>query len=283
MGPCMGVRRGLDLARELLAREGSAFSLGPLIHNPRVVARLEEKGLVPLGKDELDERLQGRTVILRAHGVSPQVRDRLLSLGARLVDATCPRVIDSQQRAAAYARRGYTVVVAGDPAHGEVVGIGGHAAAAAARDGAWAVVGSPAEAESLELSGPVAVIAQTTIRQEEYRAICAVLARRCPVVEVLDSICPATADRQRALAELARDSDALLVVGGRDSANTRRLLASAAEMGAPCWLVERAEEIPEELFRYERVGLASGASTPDDLVDEIEEYLARRSGPAPER
>ncbi len=278
MGPCMGVKRGLDLARSLAGSEGMVYTLGPLIHNPQAVAELREEGVVPLSEAELDGRVAGTTVVIRAHGVAPELRSRIGRLGGRVVDATCPRVIASQKRAAAYARKGWTVVIAGDRDHGEVEGIAGHAREAGGSDRSWAVVGSADEAEALQVEGPVAVIAQTTIRAEEYRAICEVLSRRFSVIEIVDSICPATAERQEALAELARACDAIVVVGGRNSANTSRLYRAAAELGKAAWLIERAAELPPEIFGFERVGLTSGASTPDSYVDEVEERLAR--GPA---
>lgn len=277
MGPCMGVKRGLDLARSLAGSEGSVYTLGPLIHNPQAVAELRDQGVVPLSEDELDERVAGRTVVIRAHGVAPELKARIVELGGRVVDATCPRVIASQRRAAAYAQKGWTVVIAGDRDHGEVAGIAGHARESGGSDRSWAVVGSADEAETLQAEGPVAVIAQTTIRAEEYRAICEALSRRFPVIEIVDSICPATAERQEALAELARVCDAILVIGGRNSANTSRLHRAAVELGKPAWLIERAAELPPEIFGYGRVGLTSGASTPDSYVDEVEERLARGS------
>jgi len=278
MGHCMGVKRGIDLALEAARTEGPVFSLGPLIHNPQAVAQLRDRGVEPLSEKELDGRVDGKTVVIRAHGVAPEIRRRIAELGGRVVDATCPRVIASQQRAAAYAKRGWTVIIAGDRDHGEVAGIAGHAREASGSNDSWAVVGSPAEAETVSASGSVAVIAQTTIREEEYRAICAVLSRRFAVAEVVDSICPATAERQRALADLAADCDAIVVVGGKNSANTRRLHAAARELGLRSWLIERPEELPAEIYNFERVGLTAGASTPDSLVDEVEERLA--AGPA---
>jgi 4-hydroxy-3-methylbut-2-en-1-yl diphosphate reductase len=134
-------------------------------------------------------------------------------------------------------------------------------------------VGSPREAELLDAEGPVAVIAQTTIKQEEYAAICEALARRFPVLEVVDSICPATEERQAALAALAAETDAVVVVGGRNSANTTRLLGTARGLGKPAWHVETAAELPRELLDFARVGLTAGASTPERLVDEIEAAL----------
>lgn len=287
LGRCMGVRRAVDLALALAdearaSGAGPVFSLGPLIHNPQAVAELESRGILPLGPGELDGRLRGKAIVIRAHGVPPELRARLEELGARIVDATCPRVIASQRKAAALAAAGRIVVLAGDRDHAEIAGIAGHTRAAGARD--CPVVGSPEEAGRLELpeGAPVAIIAQTTIKEEEYREICEALRARRPDLEVVDSICPATEERRAALAELARGCDAIVVVGGRNSANTSRLLGSALALGKPAWLVETAAELPPEVFSRERVGLTAGASTPDELVAEVEAALlagGREPGP----
>jgi 4-hydroxy-3-methylbut-2-enyl diphosphate reductase len=265
LGRCMGVRRALDLALSTAEseKERPVYTLGPLIHNPQTVAKLGDRGVVSLGEGEIDERVAGKAVVIRAHGVPPTLRERILSFGAHVVDATCPRVLASQARAAYFAARGWTVVIAGDRDHGEVVGIAGHAPGSL-------IVASPEEAERVRAEGPVAVIAQTTIKDEEYDAICAVLSRRFPVLEVVDSICPATEERRRALAELASEVDAIVVVGGRNSANTTRLFTTALALSRPTWQVETAAELPPAVFAHARVGLTAGASTPESIIDEVE-------------
>jgi 4-hydroxy-3-methylbut-2-en-1-yl diphosphate reductase len=270
LGRCMGVQRAVGLALDTAGREsGPVFTLGPLIHNPQAVRELADKGVVAISEAELDGRVEGRPVVIRAHGVPPELRERLASLGARVVDATCPRVLASQRRARDFALRGYAVVIAGDAGHGEVTGIAGYAPGAV-------VVGGPDEARAAPLHGPIALIAQTTIKKEEYEAIRAALAERFPLLEVVDSICPCTEDRLDALADLAAEVDAIVIVGGRNSANTARLLATARGLGKPAWLVETAEELPEEAFGYARVGLSAGASTPERLILEVEEALLSR-------
>jgi 4-hydroxy-3-methylbut-2-enyl diphosphate reductase len=283
MGRCMGVKRAVDMALAAAAKEGAegVFTLGPLIHNPQAVAELEAAGVRALSEAELGSHdssgialVAGKTVVIRAHGVPPALRGRLSELGARVIDATCPRVLASQRKAAAYAARGWKVVIAGDEGHGEVVGIAGQAPGAV-------VVGGPEEARAFEAKGkdgeqvPVVLIAQTTIKKEEYEAIRSVLAERFPLLEVVDSICPCTEDRLRALAALAAEVEAIVIVGGRNSANTARLLATARELAKPAWLVETAAELPEEVFGFARVGLSAGASTPERLIAEVEAKLLR--------
>jgi 4-hydroxy-3-methylbut-2-enyl diphosphate reductase len=268
MGRCMGVKRAVDLALKAAAAAGESavFTLGPLIHNPQAIAELERKGVSVLGEGDLDERVAGSVVIIRAHGAPPELLGRLKDLGATIVDATCPRVLASQRKARDFHAKGYTVVLAGDLNHGEVAGIVGQAPGAL-------VVGGAEEAAAVAKgikSGKVALLAQTTIGAGEYAAIRAELEALHPSLVVVDSICPATEERQDALAGLARSVDAIVVVGGKDSANTQRLYRTAASLGLPAWLVETAAELPEELYGIERVGLTAGASTPDGLVDEVE-------------
>jgi 4-hydroxy-3-methylbut-2-enyl diphosphate reductase len=283
LGRCMGVRRAVDLA--LKTAEGlpagntaPVYTLGPLIHNPKTVEELARKGIHSIRAEgegfavdggaglpsSID--LRGATVIIRAHGVPPALRQRLEAAGASIVDATCPRVLASQRKAREYAEKGWTVVIAGDRDHGEVAGIAGFAPGAI-------IVGSAAEAAAVEAKGPVALIAQTTIRAGEYAAIREALASRLSVLEVVDSICPATAERLSALAELAKECEALVVVGGHNSANTLRLHATALDLGRPAWLVEGPEELPPEVARYASVGVTAGASTPDEAIEAVETRL----------
>jgi 4-hydroxy-3-methylbut-2-enyl diphosphate reductase len=280
LGRCMGVRRAVELAMKAAGSDAQGkaegvFTLGPLIHNPQTVAELEAKGIFAvesagdgLFKDGAGRivELAGAAVVIRAHGVPPLLREALGQAGAKVLDATCPRVLASQRRAQDYAQRGWTVVIAGDRDHGEVTGIAGFAPKAF-------IVGSPEEASAVESEGPVALIAQTTIKVEEYAAIRAALSRKFPVLEVVDSICPATGERQKALADLARECEAIVVVGGRNSANTTRLLATARELGRPAWLVEGPQELPPELARYASVGVTAGASTPDEAIEAVEQAL----------
>ena len=211
MGRCMGVKRAVDLALRAAESAGASrvYTLGPLIHNPQAIAELERKGVSVLGEDDLDGRVSGSVVIIRAHGAPPSLMKRLESLGATIVDATCPRVLASQRKARDFHARGYTVVLAGDLNHGEVAGIVGHAPGAL-------VVGNASEAAEIArniVGDKVALLAQTTIGAKEYAAIRARLEAAHPSVVVVDSICPATEERQEALAELARSVDAIVVVG----------------------------------------------------------------------
>ena len=284
-GFCMGVRQAVEIAlRESAEAGGQVYTLGPLIHNPVVLEEMKKRGIGILEENELvpmelvPPLPQNSCVIIRAHGVSPLVEEKLVRLGAHVLDATCPHVKESQKKARSFAEKGYGIFLAGEEKHAEIAGIRGYIEAGSGASFCF-VVGSPAEAEAAaELcrgkgDAGTALLGQTTISPEEYRAIGEVITRYFPGLEIVNTICGAAAKRQAALRELCGRVDAVIIAGGRESANTRRLLSLALELGKPAWLVERPEELPREIGAYGTVGLSAGASTPDSLIAVIEEVL----------
>lgn len=283
LGMCMGVRRAETLARQAAefgkVRGKRVFTYGPLIHNPQAVEGLQAVGAKALDVEafeegRLDDIAADSIVVIRAHGAPPKTFEHLASLGAEIVDATCPRVLQSQEKARKLSDEGYSVVIAGDRAHAEVAGLLGQAPDAL-------VVEDVLEAEQVAkklASQKVALIAQTTIKKSEYEAIAEKFSLHCRQLLAVESICPATVDRQTALAALARQVDALVIVGGKGSANTQRLFLAARESGKPSWHIETATELPDVIFSYERIGLTAGASTPDFMVDEVERFLMNGAG-----
>ena len=279
LGYCMGVRRAVETA-ELACSENPGkriYTLGPLIHNNSALEALAEKGVNVLKEDASDLVTDGHdsVVIVRAHGVPPVVIENLQKKGVTVIDATCPRVLSSQKRAADYAKKGCTVFLAGDKNHGEVVGISGYARASGAE---CIVIEHKEDAEAVKhVPEKSVLLSQTTISKNEYDAIAAVLKAKNQNLVVLNTICPATNERQNALIELCKNVDGILVIGGRHSANTKRLLRTAQELCAHAALIETAEEIPEEFFTLNRVGLTAGASTPDFVIDSVENALIEHS------
>ena len=282
LGFCMGVSRAVEMARRASGRKGSVFTLGPLIHNPLVLEELKSRGVGILGDESLSKgRIpDNSTVIIRAHGIPPYAEAALRGRNLQVLDATCPRVKKNQKTARDFAEKGYWIFLAGEKNHGEIIGIRAYI-----ESSRCSVVADPAEAEAaaaaLSKAGGVdraVLMAQTTISPEEYRAVGESIMRFFPALEILDTICGATEERQRSLRDLCGRVDAVITIGGRDSANTRRLYSVAAEMGKPAWIAESPEEIPAEIENYRTVGLCAGASTPESLIDEIEKAL-NRSGP----
>ena len=276
LGYCMGVRRAVEAVYRALAKypDKTVYTYGPLIHNPVTIRLLEAKGVRIVNPDEelKSQIIPDSPIIIRAHGIAPQKRQELIGCGAIIIDATCPRVIASQLRAAQYSQKGYTVILAGDKNHGELIGIKGYALSVP--NSQCITVQTAAEAEKLQYDGaPTVLIAQTTIKREEYRAIAEILNSKILDLTILETICPATDERQEALLKLVEEVDAILVIGGGNSANTRRLLQTAIDSDKPAWLAESADDIPQDVYQYGTIGLAAGASTPDSSIDAIEKQL----------
>ena len=277
----MGVRRAVDLASAEAGRAGgqSVYTLGPLIHNPDVLADLENRGVKAVDEPpSADGAVNSGVLIIRAHGISPEIEKKLRNGGFRVVDATCPKVKASQLKVKELADAGYCLFLAGEAEHAEIAGISGYA-----KDAPFcAVVGGAEEAEKAALrlldtgkDVKTALWGQTTISPEEYEIIGAAVKKHFPNLEVIDTICAAAADRRQALRELLNQADAVIIAGGEKSANTRRLLSAAQESGKPCALVEKASKIPPVFRSYGVVGISAGASTPDSVIDEIERELMK--------
>jgi 4-hydroxy-3-methylbut-2-enyl diphosphate reductase len=264
------------------ASKPPVYAMGPLIHNPQAMKTLTNRGLAVLDEDNLPADLSGARVIIRAHGITPLLETALTNRGAALIDATCPRVKASQLKAQSLCSTGYRVFLAGERRHGEVIGIQGYAPDCI-------IVGNPVfaaeAAEKLFCEDPgagTALIGQTTISEDEYAAIAQAIEKVFPDLRVINTICRATRERQDSLRELCAGVDAVIVAGGRESANTRRLLTIAQSAGQasvrekPAWLVETPSDIPEGIAAYTTVGLCAGASTPDFLIDAIEAALEKK-------
>jgi len=286
LGFCMGVRRAVELAAAETDRHAvPVYTLGPLIHNPVVLADLENRGVKVL--DVLPQSIEG-SVIIRAHGISPEVEDKLRSAdmlsaemrsaGCRIIDATCPRVKASQLKAEELAFAGYCLFLAGTPEHAEIEGIVGYTGSAPFRAVVSGALDAEREASKLyrkNNNAKTALLGQTTISEDEYLKIGEAVKIFFPNLEIVNTICPATTERQQALRGLLNRVDAVIIAGGKESANTRRLLAIAEESGKPCALVENLNEIPPSFRSFETVGLCAGASTPDSVIAGIEEALLK--------
>ncbi|MFW6107095.1 MAG: 4-hydroxy-3-methylbut-2-enyl diphosphate reductase [bacterium] len=265
-GFCMGVRLAVDKVLAIAEHSsGPVYTYGPLIHNRQAVDMLESKGVRDL--DDAPDASSG-TVLLRAHGVPREEKEALRERGFDVVDATCPHVLASQKRIEHHAAAGYSIVIAGDREHAEVRGLVSHAGHSCA------VVSTPDEARGLEVSEPVCLVAQTTFNERVYAEIAAVLRARFSQVEVLASICRATHRRQEEVLELAGEVEAVVVVGGFHSANTRRLAELARARGVPTFHVETAADLDvEALSRFHVVGLTAGASTPNWVTRSVLQAL----------
>ncbi|MCR5724400.1 MAG: 4-hydroxy-3-methylbut-2-enyl diphosphate reductase [Treponema sp.] len=287
LGFCAGVRRAVSSAEKALSERtpsssGTVYTFGPLIHNPVALSELAERGLEVLESTAISSLTPVDTVLIRAHGVPPVTDSALRATGAAVINATCPLVTQSQKRAADFARKGYTIIFAGDKNHGEVIGIQGYAEEAARNQGydfRFLLVRSAEEAAALcvpdgPLSArPCVLLSQTTFSIKEFERISEKLKAFIPGLEIYSSICPATHERQDALRRLCAQVEGVLVIGGKNSSNTNRLFTTAEKLCRHAALIETASEIPPEFFELERVGITAGASTPDSVIAAVEERL----------
>ncbi len=265
-GVCFGVKRALDIVETAAREKHSVTTLGPLIHNPQVVHKLEEIGV--RAAKSLDEISDG-AVVMPSHGVTRETLRIAESRGLEIIDATCPFVANVHRRVEALAADGYRVVVVGDPNHSEVKAI-----VSAAGPGA-VVVSSVDDADAIDWTDArVGIVSQTTQTPERFGEVVGFISARAREVNACNTICYATRDRQNAARDLAPTVDAIFVVGGRNSANTNRLAEICESCGAPTYHIETADEIDAEWVKgMSHVGLTAGASTPQWIIDEVKRCL----------
>lgn len=237
-----------------------------IVHNEHVVRSFEERGVVFV--EDIAEIPEGSVVVYSAHGVSPQVRAEAEARNLTVIDATCPLVTKVHNEARHFARKGYFMVYIGHVGHVEAEGTMGEA------PGRMVLVETPEDAEKLELPphDKLAVLTQTTLSVDEVRATMEVLKRRFPHIETpkKEDICYATTNRQMAIRELAQQCDLVLIVGSKTSSNSNRLREVAASLGAESHLLLMPEEVrPEWRENYRTIGISSGASTPERLVEDV--------------
>lgn len=259
-GVCYGVERALKLAAHAAESAcGSVTTLGPLIHNPIVVRDLESAGVK--GAQTVDE-VESGTLIIRAHGVVPQVIDQARAKGLEVLDATCPYVKKVHMAAEKLVREGYQLIVVGESGHPEVEGILGHAGDAAH------VVSTPHDLDGVDLARKVGVVVQTTQTPANLAAIVSALALRTMDLRVVNTICSATQERQDSAAELASRADVMIVIGGKNSGNTRRLAEICMACCPRTHHIEDSSEIQRTWFEgVALVGITAGASTPGAHID----------------
>jgi 4-hydroxy-3-methylbut-2-enyl diphosphate reductase len=261
-GFCMGVRRAVDLTLDLVNKEEEPIStFGPLIHNPQVLEVLEDKGVGILR--QIPKAAIG-TVIIRAHGVPPAQKEALKLSGLMVKDATCPRVLKVQAIISKHRKLGKTTVIIGDKNHAEVDGLMGYAGPECQ------VVSNEDEAMALSLDRPYIIVSQTTQDERVFEAITAIITSRSPGGEVFNTICDSTHLRQEEVRKLCEQVEAVVVVGGKTSANTTRLAEIAAGLGRPVFLIESEEELEvAALRRFDCVGVTAGASTPTWMINRV--------------
>jgi (E)-4-hydroxy-3-methyl-but-2-enyl pyrophosphate reductase len=266
-GFCFGVERAVDMVEDALQEGDTVRSLGPLIHNEQEMARLGEHGVTTISDPVQIGR--GETAVIRAHGVTPQVQKELEEKAAKVVDATCPFVTRVQKLAARAAEQDRHVIVVGSPDHPEMIGVKGYAP-----DHAFVIRDETEVASLPRLRNPL-VVSQTTIKAKTFFDTAeAIKTKTDDEVQIVNTICSATRDRQDAARALSGMVDAFYIIGGRHSSNSVKLLAVCKEQCEKSFLIETEEEInPNDIVGAERVGVTAGASTPEWLIQKIITHL----------
>lgn len=270
LGFCFGVRRAVELCEKALDEANGlpVYSLGPLIHNESVLKALGDKGLNIADENSIDSIPEGAVVLIRAHGVAPQIVKTLEEKKCSVIDATCPRVKASQKMVERYSSQTDYIVLTGDKNHGEVIGIAGYAGKN------FVQLQNFQEAEQFVLpdseSKNVILLSQTTYSPVEFSRIETLFKSRYKNLAVMNTICPATEERQKALLELCKKVEGVVVIGGKASANTKRLYQTAADNCKYAVHIQTASEIPETFKKLGKVGITAGASTPDELITLVE-------------
>ena len=273
-GYCAGVDRAVQTVEQALALYGPpVYVRKEIVHNRHVVEQLRRRGAVFVESEQ--EVPEGATIVFSAHGVAPEVYENAARRRLRTIDATCPLVTKVHREAVKFAAEGYTIVLIGHAGHEEVEGTMGEA------PGQIVLVESVEDVERLEVEDPerIAYISQTTLSVDETRAMIEALRRRFPAIvgPRTDDICYATTNRQAAVKQLARRCDLVLVIGSRNSSNSNRLVEVARECGADSHLIDNETQVREEwLVDRPVVGVTSGASAPEDLVQRLVEFFRAR-------
>lgn len=281
-GFCWGVERAIDIAREYAAQgKQPVYTDGPLIHNTQMMDRIKSEGIREVGdyqsqsQVEIDEATKDSAVmVVRAHGISPERRKYLKSLGMQFRDATCPDVGIIAGKIRTHARKGYATVIFGDPKHPEVIGLLGYA-----MDNGH-VIKTREDIDALPpLGDKVCMVSQSTMFTDEFEKLGKYLCELYPEAAIIDTICGATKERQGDIGWLVSEgAKAVVVIGGHHSSNTRKLALLVENYGVPAFHVETANELDiQSLEKYEVIGVTAGASTPEFLIDEVCERLNAHS------
>jgi 4-hydroxy-3-methylbut-2-enyl diphosphate reductase len=274
-GFCFGVKRAIDITFDIALddREG-VYTLGPIIHNPQVIQRLKDEGISPVEVDGLDAT-EVKTLIIRTHGIPCQLYDNITKRGFKVIDATCPFVKKAQDYARALTEDGYQVVILGDRDHPEVKGLVSYAGPdALVVDGTAPVKG---------LKSRVGVVVQTTQPVDALKRLLSEIVEQAREVKVYNTICNSTALRLKETEDMAGRVDVMVVVGGKNSANTTQLANLCRSLGVSTYHIETADELDASWFaRAGKVGITAGASTPDWIIFDVEKRIKDIGGIIPD-
>ena len=261
-GFCGGVRRSVELAYKAIDENEESFSVGPLIHNPQLVSKLETKGLKVVDKENA-RNIKDSTVLIRAHGESADFKDELLANGNTILDATCPVLINIYKKIIEKEKEGYQVIIVGDKNHPEIIAMDSFL-----NDGI--IITDETEAKNIKDYDKLYVVSQTTNRLKYFYDIANKLKENNDSVVIENTICKATENRQQAAKSLAKEVDCMIVAGGFNSSNTNKLYQVASMYCKNVFRIETVKDLPlQKLSKFKKVGIIAGASTPDEIIEEV--------------
>ncbi|MDX9814205.1 MAG: 4-hydroxy-3-methylbut-2-enyl diphosphate reductase [Sulfurimonas sp.] len=265
-GFCFGVKRAIKIAEE----NKNSATYGPLIHNSKEIERLDKDYAVGLVEDHTTFKA-GDKAVVRTHGIQKHELEELKAKKVDVIDATCPYVTKPQQICQEMSEAGYDIVIFGDDAHPEIKGVKSYA-----KDGAL-VVTSPADLEDVKLREKIALVAQTTRRVEDYLEVASYLIPRYKEVRVFNTICNATFDNQEAVRKLSKRADVMIIIGGKNSSNTKQLYNISKDNCPDSYLIEDEDELDFSWFKDKDLcGISAGASTPDWIIQKVIDSISSR-------
>ena len=269
-GFCFGVKRAVEMVYKEAETGKKVYTLGPIIHNEQVVQDLEQKGVRVIDTPEELSKAEDATVIIRSHGIRADVYHQLEDKKVRIVDATCPFVSKIHRIVEKKYQEGSCIVIVGNANHPEVEGINGWC------NGAATVIGSVSEAEnySQEPARKLCVVAQTTFNYKKFKDIVEIFSKKSYDIDVMNTICNATEERQTEAAAIAGDSDAMIVIGGKHSSNTQKLYEICKNVCPDTHFIQTLDDLDLKQFQsFRSVGITAGASTPNTIIKEVQSYV----------
>ncbi len=269
-GFCFGVKRAVEIAYAEAAKGGRVYTLGPLIHNEQVVADMEHKGVKVIEDIDSVEEGEDVTIVIRSHGISKETAMKKKKKNVNIADATCPFVSKIHHIAEEKSSEGYHIIVTGDAKHPEVQGVCGWCGSSAD------IIGSVEEAEkySNKKGQKLCVVSQTTFNYKKFQDIVDILLKKRYDILVMNTICNATEERQTEAGTIARQSDAMLVIGGKHSSNTQKLFEICKGVCPDTYFIQTLDDLDlKKLQSFRSVGITAGASTPNNIIKEVQSYV----------
>ena len=268
-GFCFGVKRAVDTVyQQLEKKQGNIYTYGPIIHNEEVVKDLKSKGIQVMEETEDLANYEDGTVIIRSHGVAKHIYDSLQEHGFEIVDATCPFVLKIHRYVREYSEKNYYIVIIGNAMHPEVVGIRGWC-----NPDHTTVIQTREEAEKFKLlsNKKICIVSQTTFNYNKFQELVEIINKKGYDIIVLNTICSATEERQTEAAELAKQSDAMIVIGGKSSSNTQKLFEICKDECENTYYIQTLDDLNlQKLQSIDNVGITAGASTPNKIIEEVQ-------------